>query len=121
MMDTSALKRSYDEMVGEAVESEKEKEIKKEKEDLKEDIKEEVKEDIKEEIKEEEEREDGEEKDMDTDIIEVSSVAKEYMEFSSISRKKTCEYRWQKQAILGYMQLYELPYLSCIHGTFNEK
>ena len=30
MMDTSALKRSYDEMVGEAVESEKEKEIKKE-------------------------------------------------------------------------------------------
>ena len=112
-MDTSALKRSYDEMVGEAVESEKEKEIKKEKED--------IKEDIKEEIKEEEEREDGEENDMDTDIIEVSSVAKEYMEFSSISRKKTCEYRWQKQAILGYMQLYELPYLSCTHGTFNEK
>ena len=36
MMDTSALKRSYDEMVGEAVESEKEKEIKKEKEDIKE-------------------------------------------------------------------------------------
>ena len=108
MMDTSALKRSYDEMVGEAVESEKEKEIKKEKEDIKEDIK-------------EEEREDGEENDMDTDIIEVSSVAKEYMEFSSISRKKTCEYRWQKQAILGYMQLYELPYLSCTHGTFNEK
>ena len=107
-MDTSALKRSYDEMVGEAVESEKEKEIKKEKEDIKEDIK-------------EEEREDGEENDMDTDIIEVSSVAKEYMEFSSISRKKTCEYRWQKQAILGYMQLYELPYLSCTHGTFNEK
>ena len=120
MMDTSALKRSYDEMVGEAVESEKEKEIKKEKEDMKEDIKEEVKKDIKEEIKEEE-REDGEENDMDTDIIEVSSVAKEYMEFSSISRKKTCEYRWQKQAILGYMQLYELPYLSCTHGTFNEK
>jgi len=54
-------------MVGEAVESEKEKEIKKEKEDMK-----------------EEEREDGEENDMDTDIIEVSSVAKEYMEFSSI-------------------------------------
>ena len=108
MMDTSALKRSYDEMVGEAVESEKEKEIKKEKEDIKEDIK-------------EEEREDGEENDMDTDIIEVSSVAKEYMEFSSISRKKTCEYRWQKQAILGYMQLYELPYLSCTHGIFNEK
>ena len=108
MMDTSALKRSYDEMVGEAVESEKEKEIKKEKEDIKEEIK-------------EEEREDGEENDMDTDIIEVSSVAKEYMEFSSISRKKTCEYRWQKQAILGYMQLYELPYLSCTHGTFNEK
>ena len=107
-MDTSALKRSYDEMVGEAVESEKEKEIKKEKEDIKEEIK-------------EEEREDGEENDMDTDIIEVSSVAKEYMEFSSISRKKTCEYRWQKQAILGYMQLYELPYLSCTHGTFNEK
>ena len=113
MMDTSALKRSYDEMVGEAVESEKEKEIKKEKED--------IKEDIKEEIKEEEEREDGEEKDMDTDIIEVSSVAKEYMEFSSISRKKTREFRWQKQAILGYMQLYDLPYLSCTHGTFNEK
>ena len=108
MMDTSALKRSYDEMVGEAVESEKEKEIKKEKEDIKEEVK-------------EEEREDGEENDMDTDIIEVSSVAKEYMEFSSISRKKTCEYRWQKQAILGYMQLYELPYLSCTHGTFNEK
>ena len=107
-MDTSALKRSYDEMVGEAVESEKEKEIKKEKEDIKEEVK-------------EEEREDGEENDMDTDIIEVSSVAKEYMEFSSISRKKTCEYRWQKQAILGYMQLYELPYLSCTHGTFNEK
>ena len=107
-MDTSALKRSYDEMVGEAVESEKEKEIKKEKEDIKEEIK-------------EEEREDGEENDMDTDIIEVSSVAKEYMEFSSISRKKTCEYRWQKQAILGYRQLYELPYLSCTHGTFNEK
>ena len=112
MMDTSALKRSYDEMVGEAVESEKEKEIKKEKENMKENIKEEIK---------EEEREDGEENDMDTDIIEVSSVAKEYMEFSSISRKKTCEYRWQKQAILGYMQLYELPYLSCTHGTFNEK
>ena len=111
-MDTSALKRSYDEMVGEAVESEKEKEIKKEKENMKENIKEEIK---------EEEREDGEENDMDTDIIEVSSVAKEYMEFSSISRKKTCEYRWQKQAILGYMQLYELPYLSCTHGTFNEK
>ena len=108
MMDTSALKRSYDEMVGEAVESEKEKEIKKEKEEIKEEVK-------------EEEREDGEENDMDTDIIEVSSVAKEYMEFSSISRKKTCEYRWQKQAILGYMQLYELPYLSCTHGTFNEK
>ena len=108
MMDTSALKRSYDEMVGEAVESEKEKEIKKEKEDIKEEVK-------------EEEREDGEENDMDTDIIEVSSVAKEYMEFSSISRKKTCEYRWQKQAILGYTQLYELPYLSCTHGTFNEK
>ena len=108
MMDTSALKRSYDEMVGEAVESEKEKEIKKEKEDIKEEVK-------------EEEREDGEENDMDTDIIEVSSVAKEYMEFSSISRKKTCEFRWQKQAILGYMQLYELPYLSCTHGTFNEK
>ena len=113
MMDTSALKRSYDEMIGKAVESEKEKEIKKEKED--------IKEKIKEEIQEEEEKEDEEEKDMDTDIIEVSSVAKEYMEFSSISRKKTCEFRWQKQAILGYMQLYDLPYLSCTHGTFNEK